>query len=108
MSDRSFTVQGSEFGVTGGTYHSKTPSAAAKKAARILLKSKPSAKSVKFILREATRGSAKKSYFYEAFVHHLDTPIVVNRGGVEITIKKQLKLRTCQQHEMHSVKSVSP
>ncbi|NBX51952.1 hypothetical protein EBT25_18940 [bacterium] len=101
--DRTFTVQGSEFGVMGGTYKSSSPMAAAKKASRILFKSKKGAKSVKFILRETTRDSAKKSYFYEAFVHYFDEPKVVSRGGVDIEITKEVKIKTCQEHQMHTV-----
>lgn len=101
---RTFTVQGSEIGVNGGTYRSSSPSSAAKKASRILFrKAKQGAKSIKFILRETTRGSEHKAYFYEGFIHYLDTPKVINRNGTEIQITKEVKIKTCQHHEMGTI-----
>jgi hypothetical protein len=103
--DRHFTVAGSELGVSGGTY-SGTPYAAAKKAARVLF-AKTTHKKFKFILREKTQGSSKKSYFYEAEIHDLKTPIVIEswkkKDGTPVTITKEVKLRTCHHDEMQSV-----
>ena len=102
--ERTFTVQGSELAVTGGTYRSSTPMAAGKKAGRQLFKAaRAGTKSIKFILRETTRGSEKKAYFYEAFINYLKEPKVITRNGVEIKITKEMKLKTCQEHQMHTV-----
>jgi len=104
-SERTFTVQGSEFGVTGGVYRSASPMAAGKKASRILFRSaKAGTKSIKFILRETTRGSEKKAYFYEAFMNYLKEPKVIEyKNGLKITITKEVKIKTCQEHQMHTV-----
>lgn len=105
--ERHFTVAGSELGVHGGNY-SGTPYSAAKKAARILF-SKTQHKKFKFILREKTQGSDKKSFFYEAEVKDLKTPIVIEswkkKDGTPVTITKEVKLRTCHHDEMHSVRT---
>ena len=109
MPDRTFTVQGSDFGVTGGVYKSSTPAAAAKKASRILFKSaKTGVKSIKFILRETTHDSKKKTYFYEAFINYLNEPKVINRSGVDITITKEIRIKTCGEHHMSSPSPMSP
>ena len=100
-SERTFTVQSSEFGITGGHYKSSSPRAAATKAARILFKehNKPT-KVVKFILRETTRGSAKKEFFYQATVQKLDPPLVITRNGVEIKVSKKIKIKTLDEKDM--------
>ena len=84
------------------------PSAAAKKAARILFrKAKKGVKSVKFILRETTRNSDKKSYFYEGFVHEFDSPKVIQRNGIDITIHREIKVKTCKESQMGTVARTS-
>jgi len=101
MSERTFTVQASEFGITGGHYKSSAPRAAATKAARILFKehNKP-AKTVKFVLRETTRTSAKKEYFYEASIKKLDTPLEIVRKGITITVTKKVTIKSLSEKEM--------
>lgn len=84
---RSFTIQASEIGFVGGVYRSDLPSKASKKAAKRLFqlvsdKSSPYHKyanisKVKFILREKTIGSDKKTFFYEAEKKDLETPQIV-------------------------------
>lgn len=105
---RKFTVSGSDIGEEGGTYKGESSYAAAKKAGSQLLR-KNNNKKVKFILREKTQGSDKKSYFYEASVEMLDKPIVIDSwkkaNGESVTITKKTKLRTCAPHEMSTVKS---
>ena len=100
-SERTFTVHSSEFGLTGGNYKSSTPRAAATKAARILFKEhKKSTKVVKFILRETTRGSAKKEYFYQATLQRFDTPLVIVRNGVSINVTKKITIKSLDEKEM--------
>lgn len=127
--ERNFTVQGSDLGFTGGLYTGKTPLAAAKKAGTKLFQaidhgvkfhedSKKFAKykdhaeyakysqqkSVKFLLRETTQGSKKKSYFYEVTQNKFDEPKIVNRGGVQISVSRQIAVRACNESHEHMKK----
>ena len=94
---RTFTVQGSDIGADGGLYKSSTPGAAAKKAARMLIrkgtKGSKAPKSVKFVLRETTRESNKKLFAYEGLVHVFDEPRVIKRKDVEIEVTKEVKVK---------------
>jgi hypothetical protein len=82
---RTFTIQASEIGFVGGVYKSDLPSKASKKAAKRLFelagdKNGPyhaNLSKVKFILREKTAGSEKKTFFYEAEKTTLATPKIV-------------------------------
>lgn len=85
---RTFTIQASEIGFVGGVYKSDLPSKASKKAAKRLFqlvsdKDGPyhgkyaDITKVKFILREKTVGSDKKTFFYEAEKKDLATPQVI-------------------------------
>ena len=85
---RTFTIQASEIGFTGGVYKSDLPSKASKKAAKRLFEliedtngpyhSKyGNLTKVKYILREKTQGSVKKTFFYEAEKHNLASPKIV-------------------------------
>ena len=90
--DRSFTVLGSSINVGGGRYMSKSPAAAAKKAAsKLFAKKQP--KQIKFDLRETTRGSDKKVYNYIAVREKLPKAVVRVINGVEITNKYKIVLR---------------
>jgi len=109
---RHFVVAASEVGFNGGLYKSKSPISAAKKAAKVLLRMIENkdhnpewhkfdhfkGKTVKFILRESTQGSAKKSYFYEASLVHLKEPKIIQRDGKDIAITKQVIVKTCNDH----------
>ena len=88
MTKRSFTIQASEIGFTGGVYKSDLPSTASKKAAKRLFqliedKSGPyhskfgNLTKVKFILREKTQGSPKKTFFYDAEKKNLTSPKII-------------------------------
>jgi hypothetical protein len=100
---RTFTVQGSEFEITGGKYVAASPTVAARRAGSSLFRKvkkegtsrQKEADTVKFILRETTRGSDKKTYFYEAVRTKLATPKVIKRGGEEITVSHTITVRTC-------------
>lgn len=114
MSKRTFTIQGSELKYDGGIYTSKNkPGAtlsAAKKAASQLFKMVENKnnlkewktfeqfkknKSIKFILRETTKDSNKKSYNYEATKVELDEPIVIVKNDKEIIITKKINVKSC-------------
>ena len=113
MSARTFTIAGSDIGWAGGKYKPQKngmPGPAAKKAAKELFKmienkaNKPewhkyetykSHKTIKFILRETTLGSNKKSYYYEAKVQHLKTPMKRVIDGVEILYHRKIVVKTC-------------
>lgn len=122
-SERTFTIQGSDIGFIGGTYRASSPYSAGKKAARQLFRviaygvkyhANPSApelakyakfskfarfkndRTIKFLLRETTRSSEKRSFYYDAIQVTLDQPKVIVRNGVEITIEKEITIKTCR------------
>lgn len=123
MSKRTFTIQASEIGFTGGEYKSDSPNKAAKKAANRIFKliteeeaykEYATNESIKFILREKTRGSEKKTYFYEGFVKHLDTPKYIEvkapqnasadeNGIVKYAVTKEVKVAACEEHHVNQV-----
>jgi hypothetical protein len=112
---RTFTIEGSDLEFSGGKYRiteKGTPSGAAKKAAKSLFRmvenkdSKPEWKkyekyaahsTIKFLLRETTQGSAKKTKYYEAKVQHIkkadQKAVVIN--GVEIIHTKKIVVKSC-------------
>lgn len=128
QSKRSFTIVGSDIGFTGGVYHStSTPNVAAKRAASMIFRiirhgaayvKNPSqnakyakfakfarfekVKSIKFLIRETTRGSSKDSSYYEAFQKALDKPVTIVRNGVEITLEHKIDVKVCKDpHDHH-------
>lgn len=91
---RSFTVQSSSISKEGGTYISTAPLNAAKKAARQLFnKSTSNSKTIRFVLREMTRGSAKKTYKYVATKKKLRTPKTVTRGNTNVTLEYEYEVK---------------
>ena len=126
MSDnkkRSFTIQASEIGFQGGDYKSSSPWSAAKKASKRLfqlVEKDPAFKdfkkldTIKFILREKTQGSDKKSYFYEGSVEELKEPIYIKvkapgskdadaDGYVKYPVTKEVQVATCPQHHFDHI-----
>lgn len=104
---RYFTVAGSEFGIDGGKYKGRGKTAlqaAARKAAlSVYDQAKDANRDVpdkfKLILRETTRNSAKKSYFYDVYIEHLDTPIVLpykKADGSEVTVSRKVRIHKCR------------
>ena len=83
---RNFTVEFCELLNMGGVFKGRNPGQAAKKAARKLFKISPKKKQIQFTLREMTQGSEKKEYRYVATKQLLDTPKVIQRGPVSITV----------------------
>jgi hypothetical protein len=112
---RSFTIESSVIGFTGGSYKSDSPSKAAKKAAKRLFqlvekveeyKKFSTHKTLKFVLREKTRGSQKPTFYYETSVTDLKTPKIVmvkspnsaaadENGMVKYTVTKEIKVASC-------------
>ena len=126
---RTFTVQGSDIGYQGGTYKStSTPVVAARKAARmlfriikhaVLYKSDPvkykaykkyaayaeykNEKNIKILLREKTQGGAGKSFYYEATMKKLSSPVIVTRNGKDIKIESEVDVKVCKDPHDHHV-----
>lgn len=117
---RSFTIQGSDITFEGGNYKGDTPKGAARKAAKRLFSLVKDEKSpyhkysrlttIKFILREKTRGSEKKTYFYEANIHELTGDAIKyikvkspesegadEDGYIKYPITKEIKVATCAE-----------
>lgn len=117
---RTFTIQGSDITFKGGDYKGDTPKVAAKKAAKRLFALARDRKSpyhryahlstIKFILREKTQGSDKKTYFYEANIHELtgdaikyikvkspDSEEADEDGYIKYPITKEIKVATCAE-----------
>jgi hypothetical protein len=93
--DRTFTVEATPVkGGEGGRFTGKSPSQAAKKAGRALLKL-GTKRQIKFTLREMTQGSDKKEFKYTATKVKLDTPKVIERGNVKITIQYEYLVKSC-------------
>lgn len=89
---KSFKVLGSGIGFEGGSYKAKTVGAAAKRAGSKLFQKKeykkfPNKTTIKFILGETTRGSAKKTFAYEVTRITLDKPITVARADLDYQVK---------------------
>jgi hypothetical protein len=112
---RTFTIESSVIGFTGGSYKSDSPLKAGKKAAKRLFqliekeeeyKKFASRDSLKFVLREKTRGSDKKTFYYETSLEDLKTPKVITvkapkspaadaNGMVKYTVTKEIKVASC-------------
>lgn len=127
MSDkkRTFTIQASEIGFTGGEYKSDLPSKAAKKAAKRIfaLAAKDAAfkkfsdrKTLWFVLREKTRGSDKKVFFYKGLVQDLKNPKFVmvkapgnadadDKGMIKYAVTKEIKIAVCTGQEVEDIKA---
>ncbi len=123
---RTFTIQASEIGFSGGEYKSDIPSKAAKKAANRLfeLVSKNDAykkfsdlTSIKFILREKSKGSDKKTFFYDATKKDLRSPKYIRvkapdnkdadeNGYIKYPIHKEIKVATCSQSHVAHLSSM--
>jgi hypothetical protein len=100
MTERSFTIDKSEIGSTGGRFVGKSPYTVAAKAARSLFKdakdSKKKKTEIKFTLRETTAGTGSKEFHYIGVKKALGTPIKVKRGDTEITIKHTYHVKSCK------------
>lgn len=95
--DRSFTIETSEIGVTGGRYMAKSPYNAAAKAARMLFREQTGKKTkIRFTLRETTRGEGGKVWEYIGIKNALAKPKVIVRGDSEITITHSYSVKSCK------------
>jgi len=78
---------------TKGRYISKTPSSAAKKAARRLFqKASKGTRELTVYIRKTTRGSKREIYRYKAVLEVLRTPLVVNKEGTKIEVRNKVKV----------------
>jgi hypothetical protein len=100
---RFFTIDNSEIALSGNSrYESKTPGAAAAKAARRLFKESASKKSTKmkdeirFTLRETTQGSSGKLFRYIGIKRKLDEPKVVSIAGTNVTYTHTYHVKSCK------------
>jgi len=100
MAERSFTIEKSEIGSEGGRFVGKSPYTVAAKAARSLFKAAGAAKKkkseIRFTLRETTAGTGGKEFHYIGVKKSLHTPIKVQRGDTEITIKHAYHVKSCK------------
>ena len=96
---RSFTIDNCEAKISGQTrFISKTPSAAAAKAARRIFKevTNPKKDEIRFTLRETTQGSAGKLYRYIGIKRKLAEPKVVSIAGTNVTYTHTYHVKSCR------------
>jgi hypothetical protein len=96
---RTFTVNSSNVQEKGGSYKSKNPLSAAKKAASQLFKKAAKTKhktkkQITFELRETTSGSDKKTMKYVAKRVKLAKPKVVEIMGTKITYNFKIDVKS--------------
>lgn len=105
IGERHFVIEQSDIGFKGGLYKASVPYNAGKKAARILFSKAmkqpeyskyAGVKKIKFVLRET---NTEKSFAYEATMTKLAEPKVVSRNGVDITIEKEIKIKSCKYEQ---------
>lgn len=96
---RSFTIEKSDIGETGGRFMGNEPYQVASKVARSLFKSasehKKKKTEIRFTIRETTEGSAKKLFTYIGMKKSLHKPIIVKRGDTEIKIRHTYHVKSC-------------
>jgi hypothetical protein len=106
---RSFVLQGSSLGVNGLKFTKAAPGGAASSAAYKLfaLANKDSKYAahkgavIQLIIRETTRGSAGKSYAYDARMEKLDVPVVFAvKDGKEQVRTHVVSVRSLKEHEV--------
>jgi hypothetical protein len=73
----SFTIVESSVNETGGRFISKTPYAAAYKAASKLAKNNSSSKPITFVIKKITKGSNNRHYAYKATINKLPKTIYI-------------------------------
>ena len=104
---RTFTIQGSGLKYNGGRYKSDEVQSAAKKAATQLFRklSLPEYRmhkhktQIKFILRETTKGSEKKTFYYIGERSELSKPLILTIKGKEILYKYKYSVKKCNSDE---------
>lgn len=96
-SKRTFTVEKSDIGASGGVYVSSAPYTAASKAAAKLFKEDGAAKKskIRFTLRETTRGEGGKQFQYIGVKETLDAPIVRQIGNTTVEYKHKYSVKSC-------------
>lgn len=90
----SFAICDIVTGETTGRYISRSPSAAARKAANRLSKLDKFAglSSFTFFLRKTTRGSNKEIYRFSVSVVLFDVPLVIRRAGVVVSFSRKIEV----------------
>lgn len=92
LDKRTFTVINNDKS-SEGHYVSKTPGAAAKKAANKLFKNDSKKNTLTFTIRETTRDSKKNTYTYTAKKKSLKPPKKVMIAGKEVVIKHEISMK---------------
>jgi hypothetical protein len=104
----SFKIVGSGINFTGGRYVAKNFSTAAKRAGSQLYskvhnqseyKKYDNKPSIKFLLKETTKGGKKSTKAYEVFRVKLANPKVITLKGVEVTYKYNYKVEALKISE---------
>lgn len=119
--ERHFTIEQSDIGFVGGYYKGSSPVSAGRKAGHMLFKVAKygklykedsnkyaryakyekfagfaSKQKLRFVVRETTADSKKKSFTYEVSQEKLKDPIIVKRGDVEIKIERKFAIKACK------------
>jgi hypothetical protein len=76
--------------IPGSRFTGKVPCVVAKKAARKLLQNKST---VTFSIRETTKESAKKTFYYVGTKKTLNPPKIVKRGDVEFKVTTEYNVK---------------
>lgn len=93
--DSIVTTSGLKVGYTDGRFISNRPSSAARKVfTKVLQNDTTQYKTLIINVKETTRGSMNKMFTYS--VSRLNTPITVNRNGMDITFKFSTKVKSHQ------------
>lgn len=104
--ERSFTIDSSEIGITGGRYIGKSPYTAAAKASRVLFREQKGKKTkIRFTLRETTRESTGKVFEYIGVKNTLASPLVLkdknknpilDKDGNPVMLKHTYSVKSCK------------
>ena len=95
---RSFAIEKSEVSIsTESRFISRTPYAAAAKAARRIFEVAPAKKQeVRFVLRETTQGSTGKAFKYIGIKEKLSKPRVVSIAGNDVVYNHKYTVKSCK------------
>lgn len=110
---KTYTIESSAIGVSGGRYKSDSPSGAAKKAASILFRKASksqkykSVKKIKLCIRETTSGSEKKTFEYFATRVKLAKPVVRELNGVQIVNKYKVSVKAIGAKQAKTTKKTA-
>lgn len=109
---RTFTIQGSGIKYIGGRYKTDNVQSAAKRAASQLFRKlkKPeyrmykAKKNIKFILRETTKESKKRTFYYIAERVELPKPVKIKlKNDQEIVYKYKINVKKCTEVDIQDI-----